>query len=121
MGSTEADLAATAEPSTNGALPIRPNADQSKPKAEYPHSRVSLINRFIDEPRPLSVAVIGGGISGIIAGMLLPKKVPGIKLTIYEKNHDLVRIPLLSNQVKAANLLTARGRVGRGWKTSIPE
>lgn len=56
----------------------------------YPKSRLTLIDRFIDQPRELRVAVIGGGLSGILAGILLPAKVPNIKLTIYEKNHDLV-------------------------------
>jgi len=56
----------------------------------YPKSRISLVDRFIDEPRSLRVAVIGGGLSGITAGVLLPAKVPNIKLTIYEKNHDFV-------------------------------
>jgi hypothetical protein len=56
----------------------------------YPKSRIELLDRFIDEPRALRVAVIGGGLAGILAGILLPKKVPKIKLTIYEKNHDVV-------------------------------
>lgn len=43
----------------------------------------------IDYHRELKVAVIGGGLSGITAGILLPKKVPNIKLTILEKNSDL--------------------------------
>ena len=51
-----------------------------------------LIDRFIDEPRPLRVAVIGGGLAGVIAGVLLPKKVPSIELTIYEKNDDFVSL-----------------------------
>ena len=51
----------------------------------------ALIDRFIDEPRSLRVAVLGGGLSGVLAGILLPNKVPGIKLTIYEKNADFVR------------------------------
>ncbi|EFX00603.1 flavin-binding monooxygenase [Grosmannia clavigera kw1407] len=50
--------------------------------------RIELVDRFIDEPRPLRVAVIGGGLTGITAGILLPAKVPGIQLTIYEKNED---------------------------------
>ena len=53
---------------------------------------VSLVDRFIDEPRRLRVAVVGGGLSGVLAGILLPVKVPGIQLTIYEKNADFVRI-----------------------------
>lgn len=38
--------------------------------------------------------MIGAGISGINAGILLPIKVPGIQLTIFEKNADVVS-PLL--------------------------
>ncbi|KAG5981359.1 hypothetical protein E4U55_003015 [Claviceps digitariae] len=53
---------------------------------------VSLINRHADEPRKLRVAVIGAGLSGIIAGVLLPAKVPGIELTIFEKNPDVVSL-----------------------------
>ena len=55
-----------------------------------------LEDRYIDEPRPLKVAVIGGGIAGITAGILLPAKVPEIQLTIFEKNSDLVRRPVIN-------------------------
>lgn len=51
---------------------------------------LEIVDRYIDEPRPLKVAVIGGGLAGILAGVLLPTKVPGIQLTIYEKNRDFV-------------------------------
>lgn len=58
---------------------------------EYPVSKLRLdANRSIDEVRPLKVAVIGAGLAGINAGILLPAKVPGIKLTIFEKNSDVV-------------------------------
>lgn len=53
---------------------------------------ISLINRHADQPRKLRVTVIGAGISGIIAGVLLPAKVPGIDLTIFEKNADVVSV-----------------------------
>ncbi|KAK4210875.1 hypothetical protein QBC37DRAFT_447344 [Rhypophila decipiens] len=56
--------------------------------SSYPQSRITLIDRFIDQPRELRVAVIGGGLSGILAGVMLPAKVPNLNLTIYEKNHD---------------------------------
>ncbi|KAK3385967.1 hypothetical protein B0H63DRAFT_395603 [Podospora didyma] len=59
---------------------------------DYPKSRLSIVNRFIDQPRPLRVAVIGGGLAGILAGILLPEKVPNIQLTIYEKNKDFTLI-----------------------------
>lgn len=56
----------------------------------YTLPEIPLIDRHADEPRGLRVAVIGAGISGIIAGVLLPAKVPGIELTIFEKNPDVV-------------------------------
>ncbi|KAG8529134.1 uncharacterized protein KY384_005769 [Bacidia gigantensis] len=43
----------------------------------------------VDQGQDLKVAVIGAGISGITAGVLLPIKVPGIQLTIIEKNADV--------------------------------
>jgi len=64
------------------------------PAVSYPKSRIELLDRFIDEPRPLRVAVVGGGLAGILAGILFPRKVPNIKLTIYEKNRDLVSAAL---------------------------
>lgn len=49
-----------------------------------------LTEKPIDEIRELKVAVIGAGLSGITAGILLPAKVPGIRLTIFDKNSDVV-------------------------------
>jgi len=66
-----------------------PNGTTLK-SSSYPKSRLSLVDRFIDEPRSLRVGVIGGGLAGILAGILFPAKVPNINLTIYEKNHDFV-------------------------------
>ncbi|KAH0287853.1 FAD/NAD(P)-binding domain-containing protein [Aureobasidium namibiae CBS 147.97] len=43
----------------------------------------------IDDVRELKVAVIGAGLAGITAGALLPAKVPGIQLTILEKNPEV--------------------------------
>lgn len=57
----------------------------------YPVSKLQLDpNHCIDNVREVKVAVIGAGLAGINAGILLPAKVPGIKLTIFEKNHDVV-------------------------------
>ena len=65
---------------------------QSTPSFDSPYSdpKLQLIDRFIDEPRSLKVAIVGAGLAGISAGILLPAKVPGIRLTIYEKNGDMV-------------------------------
>lgn len=52
--------------------------------------KFELEEHTIDEIPEVSVAVIGAGIGGITAGVLLPAKVPGINLRIYEKNADVV-------------------------------
>ncbi|EDU49394.1 flavin-binding monooxygenas [Pyrenophora tritici-repentis Pt-1C-BFP] len=56
----------------------------------YPVSKFQIDpNRYIDNVREIKVAVIGAGLSGISAGIILPAKVPGLKLTIFEKNSDV--------------------------------
>ena len=59
----------------------------------YANPKNKLIDRYVDEPRELRVAVLGAGLSGVLSGILLPAKVPGIKLTIFEKNADVVSLP----------------------------
>jgi hypothetical protein len=88
--------------SSLGAVTVLPNGLQkpSEPQSYInPQVKLPLIDRYIDEPRQLRVAVIGGGLAGILAGVLLPEKVPGIQLTIYDKNYDFVRLPQYSNIV----------------------
>jgi cation diffusion facilitator CzcD-associated flavoprotein CzcO len=59
-------------------------------ESTYPYPTDFKIREHpVDYHRELKVAVIGGGLSGITAGILLPKKVPNINLTIIEKNGDL--------------------------------
>ncbi|KAH7368214.1 4-hydroxyacetophenone monooxygenase [Plectosphaerella cucumerina] len=72
----------TIKPDTTTKKPIIPPPNYANPPRK-------LIDRYIDEPRSLRVAVVGAGLSGITAGILLPAKVPGIKLTIFEKNADV--------------------------------
>lgn len=85
---------------------------------DYPVSRLELdSSHCIDHVRPLKVAVIGAGLSGINAGILLPAKVPGIQLTIFEKNSDVVST---ESWIFWAHLLTSY-RVAHGSKTSIRE
>ncbi|KAK3317528.1 hypothetical protein B0T19DRAFT_435146 [Cercophora scortea] len=61
-------------PSTTAqdATPAATNTSTQRPS--YPQSRISLVDRFIDQPRALRVAVIGGGLAGILAGILFPAK-----------------------------------------------
>ncbi|KAK5126219.1 hypothetical protein LTR08_004772 [Meristemomyces frigidus] len=55
----------------------------------YPHPTDFVLSEHpIDEIRELKVAIIGGGLSGITTAALLPAKVPGINLTVFEKNAD---------------------------------
>lgn len=86
------------------------------PQTENQTTPLELVDRYIDEPRPLKVAVIGGGLAGILAGVLLPVKVPGIQLTIYEKNKDFVS---WLNYAFSCPLAHQLYREGRGWKTDI--
>lgn len=125
----EAPEAATARaPQVNGnhAAATTATTNGSGKQTLYPKSRVSLVDRYLDEPRKLRVAVIGGGLSGILGGILLPEKVPGIELVIYEKNAEFVsgrrtfrsRYPH-SIQRSLTENLQRRLRVGPGWKMYI--
>lgn len=80
---------AAAEPE-HGSSTTSPPLDGDTKHLQYPRSRVNLVDRFVDEPRKIKVIVIGGGLAGILAGCLLPQKVPGVELVIYEKNSDFV-------------------------------
>lgn len=51
---------------------------------------LDLEDHPIDEVPSLKVIVVGAGLSGVTAGVLLPAKVPGIDLVIYERTSDLV-------------------------------
>ncbi|KAF7515577.1 hypothetical protein G7054_g14507 [Neopestalotiopsis clavispora] len=66
-----------------------PQAEPASKQHKYFLPEIPLVDRYIDEPRSLRVAVVGAGLSGVIAGVLLPAKVPGIELTIFEKNADV--------------------------------
>ncbi|KAK9450521.1 uncharacterized protein V1518DRAFT_414073 [Limtongia smithiae] len=50
---------------------------------------ISMENRSIDEPRPIKVITIGAGISGIIAGIRFPQRIPNLDLVIYDKNPEV--------------------------------
>jgi cation diffusion facilitator CzcD-associated flavoprotein CzcO len=91
MGSIVAeDVNKTSSSLSEQAVPKYASSRHRNVPFSYDKQNLKISNRFIDEPRSLRVAVIGGGLTGIIAGILLPQKVPGIQLTIYEKNHDFV-------------------------------
>ncbi|OQV04653.1 hypothetical protein CLAIMM_09506 [Cladophialophora immunda] len=45
--------------------------------------------RSINDLRPIKVMVIGAGVSGIIAGIRFPQRIPNLDLVIYDKNPDV--------------------------------
>ena len=55
-------------------------------------ANMQLENHPIDQVRKLKVVVIGAGLLGLLAGILLPAKVPGIELKILEKNPAVVSV-----------------------------
>lgn len=66
---------------------VNPKRDISK---EKPQTFTPLISeRAVNQPRPLKVIYIGAGISGILAAIKFREAVPGLDLTIYEKNPEL--------------------------------
>ncbi|KAI0136204.1 hypothetical protein BJ170DRAFT_698949 [Xylariales sp. AK1849] len=78
------------QPNTSANGEVANQVQDTNPRPwKYTLPEISLIDRHADEPRKLRVAVIGAGLSGVIAGVLLPAKVPGIELTIFEKNADV--------------------------------
>lgn len=77
--------------STNGLGldPVIPK-DEQLPKLRTIFPPLEIEDQPIDTITPLKVIVVGAGIAGITAGILLPRKVPGIDLTILERHSDVV-------------------------------
>lgn len=61
----------------------------TKPKPECRPAFV-IEEHPIDQVRPIKVGVIGAGLAGVNAGILLPAKLPGLDLRVYDKNADVV-------------------------------
>lgn len=75
--------------------PVLTVTEDADPESVYPPLRTvlppfELEERPIDADIPLKAVVVGAGIAGITAGVLLPAKVLGIELVIYERESDLV-------------------------------
>lgn len=114
---------AAAEPE-HGSNTTSTTPDGDAKQLQYPRSRVNLVDRFVDEPRKIKVIVIGGGLAGILAGCLLPQKVPGIELVIYEKNPDFVscsETEIIFFGYLSLPEMTDRYRGVLGTRTRIPE
>lgn len=57
----------------------------------------------VDQVRDIKVGVIGAGLSGVLAGALLPAKLPGLDLRIYDKNPDVVSLMPSEFQISIAD------------------
>lgn len=58
----------------------------SRPRLTEPWT---VEDRPVDEYRPLRIAIIGSGISGIIASIRLRQRITNLELSVYEKNDDI--------------------------------
>ncbi|KAF3386907.1 putative sterigmatocystin biosynthesis monooxygenase stcW [Penicillium rolfsii] len=68
---------------------IESTFDERKSKIASPETQFQLEDHPVDQVRPITVGIIGAGLSGITAGILLPAKLPGLDLRIWDKNADV--------------------------------
>ncbi|KAG4431237.1 hypothetical protein IFR05_013278 [Cadophora sp. M221] len=64
-------------------------SEEARDFVQRPIRTFELEDHPVDTPSKIRVAVIGAGLAGITAGVLLPVKVPGIELQIFDKNADV--------------------------------
>lgn len=78
--------------------PLGSTEDSAHPSTRTIWPPLDLEEHPIDEYSPLRAVVVGVGISGITAGILLPAKVPALDLVIYERSREIVRSPFTEHQ-----------------------
>jgi hypothetical protein len=74
----------------NGPTTVTVDSNISRLPEKIENIRFELEEHPVDVVRPIKVGVIGAGLAGITAGVLLPAKLPGLDLRIYDKNADVV-------------------------------
>lgn len=74
----------------NGSTTVTVNSDITGLSEKLEKIRFELEEHPVDVVRPIKVGIIGAGLAGITAGILLPAKLPGLDLRIYDKNADVV-------------------------------
>lgn len=89
-GVTEGTVLVETEPTTDPVLrPKEVQVDHRAPlRTVFPP--LELEEHPIDVPPSIKAIVVGAGMAGILAGILLPRKVPGLQLSILERNDDIV-------------------------------
>jgi len=102
--------------------PVKNVENVEPPKIAEKASLRTVFPEFVIEEHPIDefprikVVVVGAGMSGINAGILLPRKVPNIDLVILERHSDLVRLHLLQRFSRHKLILP---REERGTPTNI--
>ena len=78
----------------NSAHPTKPIVNGTQPVVNG--SGVSALSGIvetdaheIDYARPMKVVVVGAGISGILAAIRFPRRVPNLELVLYDKNPEI--------------------------------
>jgi hypothetical protein len=79
--------------------PLTISTDDKPPPLRTIDPPLILEDHPVDEHPSIKAIVVGGGITGITAGILLPAKVPGLELTIYERYSDIVCLGVRSTGV----------------------
>jgi hypothetical protein len=80
----------TTEPFKGPSVTIESTFDEIKSNGASPKTQFELEEHPVDQVRSIKVGIIGAGLSGITAGILLPAKLPGLDLRIWDKNADVV-------------------------------
>lgn len=96
---TEGDLIRSKNSPTSPSkdvLHTKPKTHTQRLASEFPPPLRTVFPAFeledhpVDQRRAIKAIVTGAGISGVTAGILLPAKVPGLDLVIYERASDVV-------------------------------
>jgi hypothetical protein len=78
------------QPFKGPTVTVERTVEETKSNAATPRPQFELEEHPVDQVRPIKVGIIGAGLSGITAGILLPAKLPGLDLRIWDKNADVV-------------------------------
>jgi heterodisulfide reductase subunit A-like polyferredoxin len=76
-------------PSDSNTITVTVDSDINGSVSEKADTHFELEEHPVDVVRPIKVGIIGAGLAGITAGVMLPAKLPGLDLRIYDKNADV--------------------------------
>lgn len=97
----------------NVSVQVEDSVDEQPAKPAF-----ELEEHPIDQVRPIKVGLIGAGLTGITAGVLLPNKVPGLDLRIYDKNADVVSFSTAPDPFGVKSYANTECREGLGKRIS---